>query len=171
MRRLQQQQQQLACCYLPCCTAAFPVHACCQKAVCSGDMDVTGQQSGHSSLGSVEVGAAICHRLLLPTTTLCCGAAAAAAVAGAGYAFLEFRTHEAADMLLKSFNGQPIPGTDQVRVQRCTTSSQPACLLLGKQGRLPAPPASQPACHPPHPQPAPSLLSPPCRPPPRRCSA
>ncbi len=32
----------------------------------------------------------------------------------AGYAFLEFRTHEAADMLLKSYNGQPIPGTDQV---------------------------------------------------------
>lgn len=31
-----------------------------------------------------------------------------------GYAFLEFRTHEAADMLLKSYNGQPIPGTDQV---------------------------------------------------------
>ena len=31
-----------------------------------------------------------------------------------GYAFLEFRTHEAADMLLRSYNGQPIPGTDQV---------------------------------------------------------
>ncbi|PSC74511.1 polyadenylate-binding RBP47B isoform A [Micractinium conductrix] len=34
--------------------------------------------------------------------------------ASEGYAFLEFRTHEAADMLLKSYNGQPIPGTDQV---------------------------------------------------------
>ena len=31
-----------------------------------------------------------------------------------GYAFLEFRTHEAADSILKTFNGQPIPGTDQV---------------------------------------------------------
>lgn len=31
-----------------------------------------------------------------------------------GYAFLEFRTHEAAEMLLKTYNGQPIPGTDQV---------------------------------------------------------
>lgn len=34
--------------------------------------------------------------------------------ASEGYAFLEFRTHESADMLLKSYNGQPIPGTDQV---------------------------------------------------------
>ena len=34
--------------------------------------------------------------------------------ASEGYAFLEFRTHETADNILKSFNGQPIPGTDQV---------------------------------------------------------
>ena len=31
-----------------------------------------------------------------------------------GYAFLEFRTHEAADGILKTYNGQAIPGTDQV---------------------------------------------------------
>lgn len=31
-----------------------------------------------------------------------------------GYAFLEFRTHEAADTILKTYNGHPIPGTDLV---------------------------------------------------------
>lgn len=31
-----------------------------------------------------------------------------------GYAFLEFRTHDAADSILKTFNGHPIPGTDLV---------------------------------------------------------
>lgn len=53
----------------------------------------------------------------LPSRTLLrCLSARAALLArpAAGYAFLEFRTHEAADMLLKSYNGQPIPGTDQV---------------------------------------------------------
>lgn len=44
----------------------------------------------------------------------CNGRCLAGAALPAGYAFLEFRTHEAADMLLKSYNGQPIPGTDQV---------------------------------------------------------
>lgn len=34
--------------------------------------------------------------------------------ASEGYAFLEFRTHEAADTILKTFNGHPIPGTDLV---------------------------------------------------------
>lgn len=32
--------------------------------------------------------------------------------ASEGYAFLEFRTHEAADTILKTCNGQPVPGTD-----------------------------------------------------------
>lgn len=31
-----------------------------------------------------------------------------------GYAFLEFRTHEAADQILRTYNGTPIPGTDLV---------------------------------------------------------
>eukprot|EP00887_Chlorella_sp_A99_P001735 scaffold8.g1735.t1 len=31
-----------------------------------------------------------------------------------GYAFLEFRTHDAADQVLKTYNGQVVPGTDQV---------------------------------------------------------
>ena len=34
--------------------------------------------------------------------------------ASEGYAFLEFRTHEGADTILKTFNGHPIPGTDLV---------------------------------------------------------
>ncbi|GAB4813815.1 hypothetical protein N2152v2_000861 [Parachlorella kessleri] len=34
--------------------------------------------------------------------------------ASEGYSFLEFRTHEAADTILKTYNGQTIPGTDQV---------------------------------------------------------
>lgn len=34
--------------------------------------------------------------------------------ASEGYAFLEFRTHEAADTILKTYNGHPIPGTDLV---------------------------------------------------------
>lgn len=31
-----------------------------------------------------------------------------------GYAFLEFRTHEAADSILKTYNGHAIPGTDVI---------------------------------------------------------
>lgn len=31
-----------------------------------------------------------------------------------GYAFLEFSTHEAADSILKTYNGHPIPNTDLV---------------------------------------------------------
>jgi RNA recognition motif-containing protein len=34
--------------------------------------------------------------------------------ASEGYAFLEFRTHEAADSILKTYNGHPIPGTELV---------------------------------------------------------
>ncbi len=34
--------------------------------------------------------------------------------ASEGYAFLEFRTHEAADTILKNFNGHPMPNTDLV---------------------------------------------------------
>ena len=56
------------------------------------------------------------HLYMSSRTLLRCLSARAALLArpAAGYAFLEFRTHEAADMLLKSYNGQPIPGTDQV---------------------------------------------------------
>lgn len=56
-----------------------------------------------------------------------------------GYAFLEFRTHEAADSILKTFNGQPIPGTDQVfrlnwaayGVGRAAPSSEDHSLFVG----------------------------------------
>jgi RNA recognition motif-containing protein len=34
--------------------------------------------------------------------------------ASEGYAFLEFRTHEAADTILKNYNGHPMPNTDLV---------------------------------------------------------
>jgi len=34
--------------------------------------------------------------------------------ASEGYAFLEFRTHEAADTILKTYNGHPMPNTDLV---------------------------------------------------------
>ena len=34
--------------------------------------------------------------------------------ASEGYAFLEFRAHEAADTILKTYNGHPIPNTDLV---------------------------------------------------------
>lgn len=34
--------------------------------------------------------------------------------ASEGYAFLEFRTHEAADTILKTYNGHPIPNTDLI---------------------------------------------------------
>ena len=85
-------------------------------------------------------------RLLLPTTL---SAAAAAGGGDAGYAFLEFRTHEAADMLLKSFNGQPIPGTDQVCLQRCTA---PRSASMGNtwehKSCLPASPTCRSACQP-----------------------
>ncbi len=31
-----------------------------------------------------------------------------------GYGFLEFRSHEAAETILRTYNGHPIPGTEQV---------------------------------------------------------
>lgn len=51
-----------------------------------------------------------------------------------GYGFVEFMTHEAAEYILRTYNGQPIPNTNQIfrlnwsgsGVNRATDQGQPA---------------------------------------------